>query len=260
MSFADTMKSLVMKKQETGRTSGAGRSGVGGGGGSGSKGGNENPYLNARRQWNDQAAANSASRQMWQILGVLSLLIALASVAGMVVISQQSKVIPYLVEVDKLGNVAGAGVAQQVGSIDPRIQKALLGQWITNVRMVTADSELQRKAIFKVYAMLHAGDPAYVKANEYLNGDEKKNPFVRAATQLVSAEMDSLLQQSPASWQAEWTETTRDRNGNLQGPPVHWRGIVTVAVVPPASDAIDKSILDNPLGIYIKDFVWTAIQ
>jgi type IV secretion system protein VirB5 len=246
------------------------RGGPSGGSGSGAapgaarpraeKGGNENPYLNARRTWNDQAAANVASRQMWQILGVLALLISLGSVGGMVLLSKQSKVIPYLVEVDKLGNVAGAGVAQQVGAIDPRIQKALLGDWITNIRMVTPDAELQRKAIFKVYAMLHAGDPGYVKANEYLNGDEKKNPFARAETQLVSAEVDSLLQQSQSSWQVEWTEKTRDRNGNLQGPPVHWRGLMTVAVVPPASDAVDKAIMDNPLGIYVKDFVWTAVQ
>ena len=220
----------------------------------------DNPYLNARRTWNDQAAANIASRQMWQILGVLSLLIALGSVAGMVVLSKQAKVIPYLVEVDKLGNVAGAGIAQRAGAIDPRIQKALLGQWISDIRMVTPDAELQRKAIFKVYAMLHAGDPAYVKANEYLNGDEKKNPFHRAETQLVSAELDSLLQQSASSWQVEWTETTRDRNGNPQGAPVHWRAILTVTIVPPVSDAVDKQILDNPLGIYVKDVVWTAVK
>ncbi len=267
MSVTDTMKSLVMKR---GAGAQANREGQGAGGAGGSRtrgtsagdggGGGQNPYLTARRTWNDQGAANIASRQMWQIVGVLALLIALGSIAGMVVIAKQSKVIPYLVEVDRLGNIAGAGVVQPVGSIDPRVQKALLGDWISNIRMVTADAELQRKAIFKVYAMLHAGDPAYVKATEFLNGDEKKNPFARAATELVTAEVDSLLQQSAASWQVEWTETTRDRNGNLRAPPVHWRGILTVAMIAPDSDAVEKQMLDNPLGIYIKDVVWTAIR
>jgi type IV secretion system protein VirB5 len=267
MNFADTIRALVMKRPDTGLGDGgvpgndkASSGGGASGGGPGRKRGGENPYLNARRTWNDQAAANIASRQMWQIVGVLSLLIALSSVAGMIIISKQAKVIPYLVEVDKLGNLAGAGVAQQVGSVDPRIMKALLGQWITNIRMVTPDTELQRKAIFKVYAMLHASDPAFVKANEFLNGDEAKNPFARAATQLVNADVDSLLQQSASSWQVEWTETTRDRNGNLLAPPVHWRGLLTVAVVAPSNDAVDKQLLDNPLGIYIKDVVWTAVK
>ncbi len=35
----------------------------------------ENPYLAARRTWNDQSAANVASRQMFQLLGVLALLV-----------------------------------------------------------------------------------------------------------------------------------------------------------------------------------------
>ena len=43
---------------------------------------NENPYLAARRTWNDQSAANIASRQMFQLLGVLALLVALAGVGG----------------------------------------------------------------------------------------------------------------------------------------------------------------------------------
>jgi type IV secretion system protein TrbF len=263
MSFSDAMRSLVMKKPAPAHANRVALAAVEGGAGRSArpvrKSSTENPYFNARRTWNDQAAANIAARQMWQILGVLALLIALGSLAGMVVISKQSKVIPFLVEVDKLGHVQAAGVAQQVGPIDPRIEKALLGEWIGNIRMVTADAELQRKAIFKVYAMLHAMDPAYVKVNEFLNADEKKNPFKRAETQLVEAEVDSLLQQTPTSWQVEWTETTRDRNGTPQGPAVHWRALITVTVIAPASDAVDKSILDNPLGIYIKDFSWTAV-
>lgn len=258
MSFAQTLRSWVMKAPK-------GAGGVGSQRGLHSRGGSastsgENPYLNARRTWNDQAAANIATRQMWQILGILSLLIALGSVAGLVVLSQQSKVIPYIVEVDKLGHLAGAGVAQQTESVDPRIVKALLGDWISNIRMVTPDVELQRKAIFKVFALLHAGDPAYVMVTEFLNGDEKKNPFVRAQTQLVTADVDSLLQQTATSWQAEWVETTRDRSGNLQGPPVHWRALFSLAVVPPASDAVDQQILENPLGIFIKDVSWTAVK
>lgn len=69
---------------------------------------NENPYLAARRTWNDQSAANIASRQMWQLLGILSLMIALAGVGGMVYIGSQSKFVPYVVEVDKLGQATAA--------------------------------------------------------------------------------------------------------------------------------------------------------
>jgi hypothetical protein len=54
---------------------------------------NENPYLAARRTWNDQSAANIASRQMSQLLGVLAMLVALAGVGGAIYIGSQSKFI-----------------------------------------------------------------------------------------------------------------------------------------------------------------------
>ncbi|WP_242468393.1 VirB8/TrbF family protein [Burkholderia plantarii] len=42
-----------------------------------------------------------SQRQTWQVIGILSLLIALAGVGGVIHIGSQSKFIPYVVEVDK---------------------------------------------------------------------------------------------------------------------------------------------------------------
>lgn len=50
-----------------------------------------NPYLSARRTWNDHAAQAASSRQAWQLLAVLSLLVALAAVGGMVHVASQSR-------------------------------------------------------------------------------------------------------------------------------------------------------------------------
>ena len=54
----------------------------------------ENPYLTARRSWNEHVGAVVSSRQTWQVVGILSLLIALASVGGIVHLGSQSKVVP----------------------------------------------------------------------------------------------------------------------------------------------------------------------
>ena len=42
------------------------------------EGENENPYLSGRRSWNDHMESVAASRNMWQILAILSLMITLA--------------------------------------------------------------------------------------------------------------------------------------------------------------------------------------
>lgn len=47
------------------------------------EGENENPYLSGRRSWNDHMESVAASRNMWQILAILSLMITLAAVGGL---------------------------------------------------------------------------------------------------------------------------------------------------------------------------------
>lgn len=63
---------------------------------------NQNPYLNARRTWNDHMGSVSASRNMWQIMAILSFMIVLAAVGGVIYIGSQSKFIPYVVQVEHL--------------------------------------------------------------------------------------------------------------------------------------------------------------
>ena len=121
------------------------------------QGENPNPYLNARRTWNHIGAANMASRQMAQILGVLALLVALAAVGGNVYIGSQSKFVPYVVQVDKLGQAAAVAPAQRADPDDTAARLAVVhssvASWISDIRMVTPDIALQRKGVFHVYSM-----------------------------------------------------------------------------------------------------------
>ena len=63
----------------------------------------QNPYLDARRVWNSQIDRAFGNQHVWQLVGVASLLVALAAVAGLVYIGSQAKFVPYVIEVDKLG-------------------------------------------------------------------------------------------------------------------------------------------------------------
>ena len=63
----------------------------------------ENPYLNARKQWNFIMGDMVSSRLLWQWVGMTGLLIGLGGVGGMIYLGSQSKFIPYIVEVNKLG-------------------------------------------------------------------------------------------------------------------------------------------------------------
>lgn len=217
----------------------------------------ENPYLSARRTWNDLFAASAASRQMWQLMGLLAMLTTLAGVGGLIYIGGQSKFVPYVVQVDKLGQAVAAAPAERAAAADPAVVRASVAGWIGDLRVVTPDVALQRKAVFRVYSMLAPNDPATAKANEWLNGTENSSPFKRAAKETVSVEIDTVLAQTADTWQIDWVETTRDRQGVLKGQPQRWRALVTAYTVPATPDTTEQQMRDNPLGIHMRDFSWS---
>jgi type IV secretion system protein TrbF len=219
--------------------------------------GEANPYLDARRSWNEHVGSVVSSRQAWQVTGMLSLLVALASVGGMVYIGSQSKFVPYVVEVDKLGQAAAVRSAQTAEPTNERVIHAYLAAFVNDARQVTPDIALQRAAIFRVYALLSGNDPATVEMNQFLNGNPEANPFKRAEQETVAVQIESVMRQTPESWQVDWLETVHDRQGAVKTPPFHMRALLSVYLVPPTAATTEEQLRRNPLGVYIKDFRWS---
>ena len=215
----------------------------------------DNPYLNARRVWNAHEGEILSSRRTWQIIGILSLLIALSAVGGIVYIGQQSKFVPYVVAVDKLGSAVAVSRADRAAPVDSRVMQATLAAFISDARLVTPDVAVQRAAIFRLYAHLAPGAPATLKMTEFLNGSEDANPFKRAESETVHIEITSALPQSAETWQIDWIEETRNREGALK-QSVRMRALVTAYVTPPDNSTDEEQIRRNPLGIFVRDFSW----
>ncbi|MOA36705.1 VirB8 protein [compost metagenome] len=73
---------------------------------------------------------------------------------------------------------------------------------------------------------------------------------------MVSLEILSVIPQTPDTWQVDWMETTRDRQGVAKGPPVRMRALVTVYTIAATSQTTEEQVRNNPLGIYVRDFSW----
>nr|BCU00997.1 TrbF protein [uncultured bacterium] len=262
MSFKDTIKGLILKKPAPGAERDArdprrSNEPMKGGRRAGEV---ENPYLAARRTWNDHVGSVVSQRQTWQVIGILSLLIALAGVGGVISIGSQSKFIPYVVQVDKMGQTIAAGPVQAADKADQRVVHASVSEFINDARIVTPDVALQRKAVFRVYSKLAPNDPATAKMNEWLNGNEEASPFKRAAKEMVSVEIKSVLPQTPDTWQVDWVETTRDRQGTVKGLPVTMRALVTTYTAETTPQTTDEQLRNNPLSIYVRDYSWSRLQ
>ncbi|MFD1940672.1 conjugal transfer protein TrbF [Paradevosia shaoguanensis] len=211
----------------------------------------DNPYLAARLEWNERYGGFVKAANTWRIVAMVSLTMALIGSSYALYQSSQVKLVPYIVEVDRLGTPASAGFPAQIDYADPRVVRAMLGTFVTSFKSITPDAVVQKQYIDRTYALLRTTDPSTEKVNAWFRG---ANPFDRARTATVSIEINNVVALSNQSYQIDWTEFERDRQGKELATR-RFRGIATVTLSPPLDEA---TIRLNPIGLYVRDFDWTA--
>jgi type IV secretory pathway TrbF-like protein len=211
-----------------------------------------NPYLAARREWDERYGDLITRAKNWRTMAALSSLIALLATSGIVWLSVRSRVVPFVVLLDNLSRPVASGVADQTSLDDDRLRRSNIFNWIENLRTVTTDGISQRKAIDRVYAQIASGSAAQTFISEYYRADP---PFKRAETETVSVEVKSVLPTSDRSYEVEWVETTRDLYGTVKATD-HWKGYFTIALNPPKDE---REARINPLGIYITNASWAKV-
>ena len=211
----------------------------------------ENPYLAARREWNERYGGYVARSRTFLIIALISLIIATAAVAGLIYTSMQSRYIPFVVQVDTHGRAVAVGPASASNLRDQRIVRAALADTIVNLRSVMVDAAAQRRALDAGYAHVAGGSPAKTALDEYFgNGG---NPFERAKRETVTVEIQPPLPLSKDSFQIEWQEVVRNRKGKAIDS-LRMKAIATVAFMDPRDE---KTIMMNPGGVYIRELSWT---
>lgn len=105
------------------------------------------PYLAARQEWNERYGSYVKAAASWRIVGVTGMLMAVIGFSYALYQSTQVKLVPYIVEVDRLGTAATVGFPQQIEYADPRVVRATLGSFVSNFRSVTPDAVVQKQYI-----------------------------------------------------------------------------------------------------------------
>lgn len=112
----------------------------------------ENPYLAARLEWNERYGSYVKAAAAWRIVGVTGMLMAVIGFSYALYQSTQVKLVPYIVEVDRLGTAASVGFPQQIEYADPRVVRATLGSFVASFRSITPDAVVQKQYIDRTYA------------------------------------------------------------------------------------------------------------
>jgi type IV secretion system protein TrbF len=211
-----------------------------------------NPYLVARREWDERYGDLITRARNWRNMAFLSGVIALLATGGVIWLSARSRVVPFVVLMDSLGRPVASGMAEQASTADDRLKRAEVLGWVENLRLVTTDAVAQRKAIDRVYAHIASGSPAQTFISEFYRSDP---PFTRAQTDTVSVDVKSVLPTSDRTYEVEWIETARDLYGAVKSTD-HWKGSFSIALNPPSEERLARI---NPLGIYVTQVSWTKV-
>jgi type IV secretion system protein VirB5 len=212
----------------------------------------QTPYLRARQEWDERFGDQIKSRNNWRLAAFLSMATTLVCVTGMVAIGYRSNTVPYVVALDDVGRAVPVIPAKQVSVKDVRLQEAVVARWVTNLRTVIADAVAQRRLVDEVYAETGQNSPASATITEFYS---KNSPFDLLTKQTVDASVESIVQQSPKTYEVAWTEVTRDLNGNLMSSH-RYRAFVSV-VTQEVTDA--RQALVNPLGLYVTNLTWGEV-
>lgn len=211
----------------------------------------QNPYLSGREEWLERYGGYIQRAAQWRLAALLSLLVAAGAVAATVVMSAQYKVVPYVVEVDRLGRTAAVARADLASPVPQRLIQAALADFVVNWRTVTADLDLQQRMVERL-AFFTAGAAKGQLRQWY----EAHNPYQRAKQgKLVQAAVKGLpLPVSKESWRVEWTETVRNHAGALMEEPQTWEATLSIQVQPPMTD---EQIIRNPGGVFVTNVAFS---
>lgn len=205
------------------------------------------PYQRAGQAWDDRIGAARVQARNWRIMAFGGLLLSTGLAGGLVWQSVQSRVTPYVVEVDRLGEARSVAPAvADYNPTDPQIAWAL-GHFIANVRGISLDPVLMRENWLAAYDF--AGERGALFLNEFARSTD---PFAQVGTRSVSVEITSIVRASPRSWQVKWKESAYER-GSLAATS-RWTAMLTVAVKPPRSADVLRR---NPLGLYVEAIDWS---
>src|SRR4051812_1071018 len=211
-----------------------------------------NPYLAARREWDERYGDQITRARNWRLLAVLCALLSLVLAAGLIWQSSRARVVPFIAVIDGSGRPIMTGLGDQASTADERIKKATLLQWIEELRSVTTDGIAQLKAVDRVYSHIANNSSAMAFISDFYRTNQ---PFERAKNETVSVEVRSVLPTSERTYEVEWVETSRDLFGAVKSE-TRWKGTFTIAVNPPSDERMARV---NPLGLYIVSTNWSRV-
>jgi type IV secretory pathway TrbF-like protein len=207
----------------------------------------ETPYQRAAQAWDERIGSARVQAKNWRLMAFGSLLLSCGLAAGLVWQSTHGTVVPWVVEIDQLGEAhAVAPATADYTPSDPQIAW-YLARFIKDVRAAPADPVVVRQSWLQAYDFTTTAGAAAL--NDYARAND---PFAKLGKQQVAVDVSSVIRASADSFRVAWVER-RYQDGAL-ADTTRWTAILTIVIQPPTdADRLRK----NPLGVYVNAINWS---
>ena len=207
----------------------------------------ETPYQKAAQVWDERIGSARVQARNWRLMAFGSLILSAGFAAALVWQSTRGTVVPWVVQVDKLGQAQTVAAATaDYRPTDPQVAWHL-ARFIEQVRSIPADPIIVRQNWLRAYDW--TTDRGATALNDYARSND---PFTKVGKQQVAVEVSSVIRASPDSFRVAWIER-RYENGQLSTTE-RWTAILTIVIQLPRDAERLKS---NPLGIYVNAISWS---
>jgi type IV secretion system protein VirB5 len=207
----------------------------------------ETPYQRAGQLWDERIGSARVQAKNWRLMAFGSLGLAISVSGALIWLSLQSRVTPYVVEVDKQGGVQAIAPAPEAYKPNDAQIAYQLSRFVQNVRSLPLDPVVLRKNWLEAYDF--ATDRAAQILNDYARAAD---PFKHVGERSVSTETISVVRASDNSFQVKWREETYEQNHLAKSE--RWTGLFTLIIRQPHDAA---TLRKNPLGIYVHGLDWS---
>ena len=213
--------------------------------------------LNSTQKRNIELSAFKGSISNTAIL-FISLGFAFLSLAAFISRSMDTTVVPYVVTVDTHGVVRAQGTIDEktdyMKSVPEQVISSQLCNFISDMRMVTPDKNMQKKALSHVFSCLKRDSKVF---NQLQSTFEKSNPLDPQDKQEVQVEIANVIPLDHYTYQIDWLEK-RTNSDDLYSHNQKMRALVSYEIT--AGYYQDPNLLMlNPLNLFIKELVVTPI-
>jgi type IV secretion system protein VirB5 len=207
----------------------------------------ETPYQKAGQVWDDRTGSARAQAFSWRLSSFGSQALALVLAGGVIWLAGQSRVEPYVVQIDRLGEPRAIGPAEQNYQPNDIVVAAQLRRFITDVRSLSTDPIMVRERWLEAYDLASPRGDAFLDAHARAN-----DPFSAIGARSVSVQVTSVVRASPTSFQVKWEERTYERGALAKTE--RWTAILTLIHQKPKSKA---ELNRNPLGLFVDAVDWS---